>query len=77
MKKLSDAAEQQTVKICSIDGDTRFLIRITSIGLTVGGVLKVVHNQKKQPLLVYSRNTLLAVNRKESERIFVEECTIK
>ena len=72
MNKLSDATEQQTVRICSIDGDTRFLTRITSIGLTVGGILKVVHNQKKQPLLVYSRNTLIAVNRKESERIFVE-----
>lgn len=72
MNKLSDAAEQRTVRICSIDGDTRFLTRITSIGLTVGGILKVVHNQKKQPLLVYSRNTLIAVNRKESERIFVE-----
>lgn len=72
MNKLSDAAEQQTVKIHSIDGDTRFLTRITSIGLTVGGILKVVHNQKKQPLLVYSRNTLIAVNRKESEKILVE-----
>lgn len=72
MNKLSDATEQQTVKIHSIDGDTRFLTRITSIGLTVGGILRVVHNQKKQPLLVYSRNTLIAVNRKESEKIFVE-----
>ena len=44
MNKLSDAAEQQTVRIHSIDGDTRFLTRITSIGLTVGGILKVVRN---------------------------------
>lgn len=72
MNKLSDTTEQQTVKIHSIDGDTRFLTRITSIGLTVGGILKVVHNQEKQPILVYSRNTLIAVNRKESEKIFVE-----
>lgn len=72
MDKLSDVFEQQTVRIQSIDGDTRFLTRITSIGLTVGGVLKVVHNQKKQPLLVYTRDTLIAVNRKESERILVE-----
>lgn len=73
MNRLNDTPEQQAVRIASIDGDTRFLIRITSIGLTVGGILKVVQNQKKQPLLVYSRNTLIAVNRKESERIFVEE----
>ena len=72
MNRLSDTPKQQTVRIASIDGDTRFLTRITSIGWTVGGILKVVQNQEKQPLLVYSRNTLIAVNRKESERIFVE-----
>lgn len=72
MDKLSNTTEQQIVRIRSIDGDTRFLTRIISIGLNVGGILKVVHNQKKQPLLVYSRNTLIAVNRKESERIIVE-----
>ena len=72
MGKLSDVTEQQTVKIISIDGDTRFLTRITSIGLTVGGKLQIIHNQMKQPLLVYSRNTLIAVNRKESEKITVE-----
>lgn len=72
MGKLSDVAEHQKVKIISIDGDTRFLTRITSIGLTVGGIVQMVSNQKKRPLLVYSRNTLIAVNRKESEKIVVE-----
>ena len=72
MGKLSDVAEHQEVKITSIDGDTRFLTRITSIGLTVGGIVQMVSNQKKRPLLVYSRNTLIAVNRKESEKIVVE-----
>lgn len=72
MGKLSDVSEHQKVKITSIDGDTRFLTRITSIGLTVGGIVQMVSNQKKRPLLVYSRNTLIAVNRKESEKIVVE-----
>lgn len=72
MEKLSDVAEHKKVKITSIDGDTRFLTRITSIGLTIGGVVQVVSNQRKRPLLVYSRNTLIAVNRKESEKIIVE-----
>lgn len=72
MGKLSDVAENKKVKITSIDGDTRFLTRITSIGLTVGGIVQMVSNQKKRPLLVYSRNTLIAVNRKESEKIVVE-----
>lgn len=59
MGKLSDVAENKKVKI-------------TSIGLTVGGIVQMVSNQKKRPLLVYSRNTLIAVNRKESEKIVVE-----
>lgn len=46
MGKLSDVAEHQKVKITSIDGDTRFLTRITSIGLTVGGIVQMVSNQK-------------------------------
>lgn len=73
MGKLSDIVVDSMVRIESIEGDTRFLTRITSIGLTVGGTLKVISNQKKQPLLVYSRNTLIAVNRKESEKIIVTE----
>ena len=72
MSKLCDVTEHQLVKICSIDGDTRFLTRIISIGLTVGGRLKVIKNQKKQPILVYCRDTLIAINRKEGERIFVK-----
>ena len=73
MIKLCDVPASKKVQICSIDGDTRFLTRITSIGLTVSGNLSVVSNEKRLPLLVYSRDSLIAVNREESARILVRE----
>ena len=46
--------------------------RITSIGLTPGSTVTVVKNEKNRPLLVYSRDTMIALNRSECEMIEVE-----
>lgn len=70
--RLSEVPENKEVVVSNIEGDTRFLTRITSIGITVGCGLKVVSNQKKLPLLIYGRDTHIAINRNESERIMVE-----
>jgi len=58
--------------IASINGDTRYLSRITSIGLTPGCRIRVVKNDKNRPVLVYSRDTTIALNRKECSNIMVE-----
>lgn len=71
--KLSNAKAAFKGFISSIDGDTRFLSRITAIGLTPGCAIEVMQNEKKQPMLIYSRDTLIAVNRKDCERIEVSE----
>ena len=70
--KLSEmrASAQGTVK--NLGTDERFLNRITSIGLTEGAPFLVVKNDKKMPVLVYVRETLLALNRKDCEMIDVE-----
>ena len=52
---------------------TTFVSRITSIGLTPGCKVTVVKNEKRRPLLVYSRDTMIALNRNECEDIEVEE----
>ncbi|HWQ76145.1 MAG TPA: ferrous iron transport protein A [Syntrophomonas sp.] len=64
------AGRQYTVK--GLSGDSRFLSRITSVGLTVGGVLRVVRNAKRMPVLVYARDTMLAIDKKEAANIQVE-----
>ena len=52
--------------------DDRFLNRVTSIGLTEGAEFQVIKNDKRMPVLLYVRETLLALNRKDCEKIEVE-----
>ena len=73
MKKLSEIKAGENGRIVDIKGGTRFLSRITSIGIIPGSVVEIVKNTKKQPMLIYGRDTLIAVNRMECEQILVEE----
>ncbi len=73
MKKLSELAKDKSGIIASINGDARFVSRITSIGLTPGCSVTVIKNEKRRPLLVFSRDTMIALNRAECNWIDVEE----
>ncbi len=73
MRSLSSLAVGTDAVIESIDGDTRFISRVTSIGITPGSKVKVIKNDKNRPLLIYSRDTMIALNKKESENIKVQE----
>ena len=57
----------------AVEGDARFVSRITSIGLTPGCRVSMIKNDKNRPVLVYSRDTMIALNRKECTGIQVEE----
>jgi len=70
---LSEVAENKDAIVTSIDGDARFVSRITSIGLTPGCKINVIKNDKNRPVLVFSRDTMIALNRKECLGIQVEE----
>ncbi len=72
MKKLSELQKDAEGIIASVKGDQRFISRITSIGLTPGCTVTVIKNEKNRPLLVYSRDTMIALNRKECDFIEVE-----
>lgn len=71
--KLTELEKEDSGIITRINGNTRFVSRITSIGLTPGCKVTVVKNEKRRPLLVYSRDTMIALNRNECEDIEVEE----
>ncbi len=73
MRKLSELGNNSTGIVTSLDGDRRFMSRITSIGLTPGSRVRVIKNEKNRPLLVYSRDTMIALNRSECDLIGVEE----
>lgn len=72
MQKLTELKNGQKAKIMALDGDRRYLSRITSIGLNIGCEIEMLQNDKKRPLLIYGRDTMIALNRKESERVSVE-----
>jgi ferrous iron transport protein A len=72
---LSEVRENNDAVITAINGDTRFMSRITSIGLTPGCKVSVIKNDSNRPMLVYSRDTMIALNRRECAGIMVEEVT--
>lgn len=76
MKKLSELAKDERGVIASINGDARFVSRITSIGLTPGCSITIIKNEKRRPILLYSRDTMIALNRKECDGIEVEEAAV-
>ncbi len=73
MKHLSDLAPSTRACIARIDGNVRLLTRLASIGLVPGSVVEVVRNDTRRPVLVYERDTMVAINRQEAQRIMVEE----
>lgn len=73
MGDLTQLKTGHKAKVVRIEGDKRYLSRITSIGLNVGSEIEMLQNVKKRPLLVYSRDTMIALNRQESSKIKVEE----
>ena len=70
---LGELKENDEAVVSSLKGDTRFIGRITSIGLTPGCRVNVIKNDKNRPMLLYSRDTMIAVDRRECAGIEVRE----
>lgn len=70
--RLTEMKPDQNGTVRGIGGDAHFLNRITAIGITEGTKFQTVRNDKKMPVLVYLRETLIAINRVDAERIEVE-----
>ena len=70
---LSETREGFSGTITDIAGDAHFIGRVTSMGLTVGCPLTVLRHEKKQPILIEARDTLVAISDGDLAKIFVEE----
>lgn len=68
---LSDAAPGKWYTIRAIKDETRLVNRLSSMGLVCGSALEVCQNLKKQPVLVFARDTLMAIGREESNKILL------
>ncbi|WP_234946785.1 FeoA family protein [Olsenella phocaeensis] len=73
MMNLSTAAAGSQVRVTNLGGDMRQLSRLASVGVIPGSVLQVRRNDRRRPLLVFSRDTLLALGRRGCDDIQVEE----
>lgn len=73
MKRLTDMHQGEEGIISAINGDTRYISRVTSIGITPGCRVKIVKNDKNRPIIVFTRDTMIALNSAESRNIEVEE----
>jgi ferrous iron transport protein A len=71
--KLTETTADMQGCIRSVKGDDHFMNRITSIGITEGTLFQTVRNDKKMPVLIYLRETLIALNRTDAERIEVDK----
>lgn len=71
--KLSELKADSVGRVLSLGTDTHYLKRITSIGLTEGSLFQIVRNDRKMPVLVYVRETLLALNRADADKIEAED----
>ena len=73
MKKLAQMKQGQTGVVTAINGGARYMSRITSIGITPGCTISIVKNDKNRPVIVYTRDTMIALNEKECNNIEVQE----
>lgn len=70
--KLTEMKQDMHGIVKRLNGDDHFLKRVTSIGMTENVPFQIVRNDAKMPVLLYVRETLLALNRKDCERIEAE-----
>ena len=71
--KLTQTQTDFRGKVSRIGGDTHFIRRVTSIGITEGTAFQTVRNDPKMPVLLYCRGSLIALNRSDAEKIEVDK----
>ncbi|MDR1421162.1 MAG: ferrous iron transport protein A [Treponema sp.] len=71
-QSLAQLASGQKGVVSAINGDAHFIGRITAIGLTVGCPVEILRNERRQPVLLYSRDTMIAMDKREGEKIMVK-----
>jgi ferrous iron transport protein A len=54
-----------------IKEESRLVNRLSSMGLLCGSMIEICQNHKKQPVLLFARDTLIAIGREESKKIMV------
>lgn len=68
---LSETQAEKTYIVMEIKDEARLVNRLSSMGIMCGSQIKICMNNKKQPVLVFVRDTLVAIGKSESKKIMV------
>ena len=68
---LSDATPGSRYCMLEIKEESRLVNRLSSMGLLCGSMIEICQTHKKQPVLLFARDTLIAIGREESKKIMV------
>lgn len=68
---LSDAIPGKIYYVREIKDETRLNNRLSSMGILTGTKIEICQNHKKQPLLLFARDTLVAIGRTECSKIII------
>lgn len=68
---LSEALPEKYYTVKKIKDEARLVNRLSSMGIVCGSQMKICLNNRKQPVLVFVRDTLVAIGRSESKKIVV------
>ena len=73
MKTLDLLAAGKNGFVKSLNGGKRYLSRITAMGFTSDASVTVIRNSRKGPLIVYLRDTEVALGRREASGVEIAE----
>lgn len=68
---LSEAISGQSYYVREIKDEVRLNNRLSSMGILTGSKIEICQNHKKQPVLLFARDTLVAIGREECSKIMI------
>ena len=68
---LSEAIPGQSYYVRKIKDEVRLNNRLSSMGILTGSKIEICQNHKKQPILLFARDTLIAIGREECSKIMI------
>ena len=68
---LSEAIPGQSYYVREIKDEVRLNNRLSSMGILTGSKIEICQNHKKQPVLLFARDTLVAIGRVECSKIMI------
>ena len=68
---LSDAQPGMRYSVLRILDEARLINRLSSMGIMDGSQIEICQNNRKQPILLFARDTLIAIGRDECKKILI------